>query len=85
MLGHWCRPPEDVLGSRNSASKELVDVLSLDEAKAVLASLTGDKWLWCRGPNMRKPDKTPEYRKRDSNEWTAKSLGEIDCSVLSGK
>ena len=39
-----------MLGSRNSASKELVDVLSLDEAKAVLASF-GDKWLWCRGPN----------------------------------
>ena len=34
---------------------------------------------------MRKPDKTPEYRKVDSNEWTSKSLGRIDYRMLSGK
>ena len=34
---------------------------------------------------MRKPDKTPEYLKVDSNEWTSKSLGRIEYRMLSGK
>ena len=33
---------------------------------------------------MRKPDKTPEYLKGDSNEWTSKSLGGIEYRLLSG-
>mgnify|MGYP004270968265 CR=1 FL=1 len=31
----------------------------------------------------RKPDKTLEYRKGDSNEWTSKSLGGIGFAELS--
>ena len=34
---------------------------------------------------MRKPDKTPEYLKGDSNERISKNLGRIDYRVLSGK
>ncbi len=34
--------------------------------------------------SLRKPDRTPEYLKGDSNERTSKSLGGIEYRVLSG-
>ncbi len=41
---------------------------------------------YCRMPLriMRKPYKTPEYRKDDSNHWETSGLGRIGCGVFSG-
>ncbi len=41
---------------------------------------------YCRMPLriMRKPYKTPEYRKEDPNQWMVKGLGGVSCTVLSG-
>ena len=41
---------------------------------------------YCRMPLpiLRKPYKTPEYRKNDSNQCAAKALWGTSCTVLSG-